>query len=82
MKKKLKSLRKKKSTKQISNNEQLVTKFLLPEKKPITYKTIASKAAQESKVLSKKDYSYAKEVFLNISEKKWTSAFRTQKSKR
>ena len=57
----------------------MVTKFLLPEKKPITYKTIASKAAQESKVLSKKDYSYAKEVFLNISEKKWTSAFRITK---
>ena len=33
----------------------------------------------ESKVLNKKDYSYAKEVFLNISEKKWTSAFRVTK---
>ena len=53
--------------------------FLLPEKKPVTYKTIASKAALESKVLSKKDYAYAKEVFTNIKEKKWTSAFRTTK---
>ena len=60
-------------------NEQLVTEFLLPEKKPITYKSIASKEAIESKVLNKKDYSYAKEVFLNISEKKWTSAFRVTK---
>ena len=61
----------------------MVTEFLLPEKKPITYKSIASKEAIESKVLNKKDYSYAKEVFLNISEKKWTSAFRvTKKDKR
>ena len=60
-------------------NEQLVTEFLLPEKKPITYKSIVSKEAIESKVLNKKDYSYAKEVFLNISEKKWTSAFRVTK---
>ena len=57
----------------------MVTKFLLPEKKPITYKTIASKEAQESKVLSKKDYSYAKEVFFNINEKKWTSVSRITK---
>ncbi len=69
----------KKSITKTSKNEQLVTEFLLPEKKPITYKPIASKEAQESKVLSKKDYSYAKEVFLNISEKKWTSAFRITK---
>ena len=55
-------------------NEQLVTEFLLPEKKPITYKSIASKEAIESKVLNKKDYSYAKEVFLNISEKKWKNS--------
>ena len=60
-------------------NEQLVTEFLLPEKKPITYKSVVSKEAIESKVLNKKDYSYAKEVFLNISEKKWTSAFRVTK---
>ncbi len=33
----------------------------------------------ESAVLSKKDYGYAKEVFLNIKEKKWTLAFRTTK---
>ena len=69
----------KKSITKISNNEQLVTEFLLPEKKPITYKAVVSKEAQESKVLSKKDYSYAKEVFLSISEKKWSSAFRTTK---
>jgi len=77
--KKVEIAEEKKSITKISNNEQLVTEFLLPEKKPITYKAVVSKEAQESKVLSKKDYSYAKEVFLNISEKKWSSAFRTTK---
>ena len=48
--------------------DQIITFFLLPERKPITYKTVEIKEAQESRVLSKKDYSYAKEVFLNIKE--------------
>ena len=53
--------------------------FLLPKHKPITYKNTASKQALESKILSKKDYKYAQEVFLKIKEKKWTSVFRTTK---
>ena len=53
--------------------------FLLPEKKPITYKKAESKESIESTILSKKDYAYAKEVFLNIQEKKWISAFRKTK---
>ena len=77
--KKVEIAEEKKSITKISNNKQLVIEFLLPEKKPITYKAVVSKEAQESKVLSKKDYSYAKEVFLSISEKKWSSAFRTTK---
>ena len=40
--------------------------FLLPKHKPITYKNTASKQALESKILSKKDYKYAQEVFLQI----------------
>ncbi len=60
-------------------DNKIKTTFLLPEKKPITYKKVSSKEALESKVLSKKDYNYAKEVFLNIKEKKWTTAFRTTK---
>ncbi len=59
--------------------EKLSTKFLLPEKKPITYKETPAKQAFESSILSKKDYGYAKEVFLNIKEKKWTTAFRLSK---
>ena len=56
--------------------------FVLPEKKPISYKQTYSKQAAESTVLSKKDYGYAKEVFLNIKEKKWTTAFRLAKKVR
>ncbi len=77
--KKVEIVEEKKSIPKKQHNEQLVTEFLLPEKKPITYKTVVSKEAQESKILNKKDYSYAKEVFLNISEKKWTSVFRLTK---
>ena len=62
-----------------SEDLKIKTDFLLPEKKPITYKKTVSKEAVDSKVLSKKDYSYAKQVFLNIKEKKWTSAFRATK---
>ena len=53
--------------------------FLLPEKKPITYKASSGKEAAESVILSKKDYGYAKEIFLNIKEKKWTTALRLTK---
>ncbi len=56
-----------------------INNFILPEKKPISYKTVSSKEALESVVLSKKDYAYAKEVFLNIKQKKWTIAFRLSK---
>ena len=60
-------------------DNKILEQFILPEKKPITFKKTAAKEALESAVLSKKDYGYAKEVFLNIKEKKWTLAFRTTK---
>ena len=53
--------------------------FVFPEKKPVTYQKTLSKQALESVILSKKDYAYAKEVFLNIKEKKWNTAFRITK---
>jgi len=59
--------------------KKIETDFVLPEKKPLTYKKVLSKQAPESSILSKKDYAYAKEVFLNIKEKKWVSAFRITK---
>ncbi len=65
-----------------SVEEKIQSSFVFPEKKPVTYKKTASKQALESSVLSKKDYGYAKEVFLNIKEKKWTAAFRLAKKVR
>ena len=59
--------------------KKIKTTFLLPEKKPITYKKVSTKQAAESKILSKKDYKYAQEVFLNIKEKKWKTAFKITK---
>ena len=56
--------------------------FLLPVKKPITYKKIVTKEAEKSEILSKKDYRYAKEIFTNISEKKWSVVFRLTKKVR
>ncbi len=53
--------------------------FLLPEKKPITYKKTTSKQSEKSKILSQKDYAYSKEIFLNIKEKKWGTVFRITK---
>ncbi len=49
--------------------------YLLPQKKPITYKKTSTKTADNSEVLSKKDYEYAKEIFTNISQKKWSTVF-------
>jgi len=59
--------------------EKVESSFIFPEKKPVTYKKTASKQAPESAILSKKDYGYAKEVFLNIKEKKWNAAFKLAK---
>ena len=51
--------------------------FLLPEKKPITYKKVVQREAVKSEVLSKRDYAIAKEVFLLIKQKKWKSAIKS-----
>ena len=51
--------------------------FLLPEKKPITYKKVVEKEAVKSEILSKRDYAIAKEVFLLIKQKKWKSAIKS-----
>ena len=47
----------------------------MPEKKPITYKKTTTKVEEKSQILSKKDYAYAQEIFLNISQKKWSTVF-------
>ena len=51
--------------------------FLLPEKKPITYKKVVQREAVKSEILSKRDYAIAKEVFLLIKQKKWKSAIKS-----
>tara|TARA_A100001011_G_scaffold382028_1_gene451245 strand:- start:47 stop:2377 length:2331 start_codon:yes stop_codon:yes gene_type:complete len=53
--------------------------FLLPEKKPITYKKVVQKESVKSEVLSKRDYAIAKEVFSFIKQKKWKSALKSTK---
>ncbi len=53
--------------------------FLLPEKKPITYKKVVQKESAKSEVLSKRDYAIAKEVFSFIKQKKWKSALKSTK---
>ena len=49
--------------------------YLLPEKKPITYKKPSSQIVEKSEILSKKDFEYAKQIFTNISQKKWSTVF-------
>ena len=53
--------------------------FLLPEKKPITYKKVIQKQSVKSEILSKRDYAIAKEVFSLIKQKKWKSALKSSK---
>ena len=71
-----------KKKKQILKEETIsVTKkslFLLPQKKPITYK-IQSKEIKKSSVLSQKDFEKAKETIKFIKAKKWNSALKSAK---
>ena len=53
--------------------------FLLPEKKPITYKMVEQREAPKSEILSKRDYTIAKEIFSLIKQKKWKSAISATK---
>ena len=56
------------------NNEEA---FLLPIKKPVTYKKVEQKEVAKSDVLSKRDFIIAKEVFSLINQKKWKSAIKS-----
>ena len=53
--------------------------FLLPEKKPLTYRKVVQKESSKSEILSKRDYTIAKEVFSLIKQKKWKSALKSSK---
>jgi len=52
--------------------------FLLPQKKPITYK-VQSKEIVKSKVLNHKDFENAKETIKFIKARKWNSALKSAK---
>ena len=52
--------------------------FVLPQKKPITYK-VQSKEIEKSTVLNKKDFERAKETIKFIKARKWNSALKSAK---
>ncbi len=52
--------------------------FLLPQKKPITYK-VQSKTIEKSTVLNEKDFERAKETIKFIKARKWNSALKSAK---
>ena len=56
--------------------------FILPERKPMTYQKTPAKISEKSKILTKKDYDYAKLIFDNISQKKWSTVFTLTKKVR
>ena len=55
-----------------------ISVFLLPQKKPITYK-IQSKAIEKSTILKQKDFEKAKETIKFIKARKWNSALKSAK---
>jgi len=48
--------------------------FLYPSKKPLTYSNVSTKTEAKSKILKKKDYLLAKNIFSLIKKNKWDSA--------
>ena len=66
-------------TKEVKENKKgskLLSSFVYPKKKPITYK-VSSKEVESSKVLNKKDFAKAKETIKFIKAKKWNSALKS-----
>ncbi len=79
IKEKIPEVNKEKKLTEKKNETQVkvvITDFIYPKKKPITYK-VSSKEIQTSKVLNKKDFEKAKEVIKFIKEKKWNSALKS-----
>jgi soluble lytic murein transglycosylase len=58
--------------------DKKVNIFLLPKKKPITYK-VQSNEIKKSSVLNQKDFEKAKETIKFIKERKWNSALKSAK---
>jgi soluble lytic murein transglycosylase len=66
-----------KQKKEIKINEK-VSLFLLPQKKPITYK-VQSKEVDKSTILNQKDFEKAKETIKFVKARKWNSAMKSAK---
>ena len=74
----------KKSNKKIIIKNDIAKKenkivFILPLKKPKTYKVLDQKTQKKSNILNEKDFIKAKEVFKLINAKKWNSALKVSK---
>ena len=69
-----------KSQKTVKKKEPTIVKkkivFLLPQKKPITYK-VQSKEIKKSSILNQKDFERAKETIKFIKARKWNSALKS-----
>ena len=63
--------------KEIKSDQKKVF-FILPEKKPITYK-VKSKEIKKSTILNSKDFDKAKETIKFIKARKWNSALKSTK---
>ncbi len=63
----------------IVDNSKKQYSFILPKKKPISYKSVSSKIVNKSEILSAKDFALAKEVFSLVKAKKWISALKLSK---
>ncbi len=72
-----KKIEKKENVKIIQKKAQLDNNFLLPEKKPETYRKI--KSVKKSNYLNQKDFDRAKIVFDQIKQSKWITAYKTSK---
>jgi soluble lytic murein transglycosylase len=57
-------------------SKQITSIFILPQKKPITYK-VKSKEVDKSSVLNQKDFDRAKETIKFIKARKWNSALKS-----
>ena len=68
----------KKEESEISENKEITikTSFILPKKKPVTYK-IVSKESKKSTILNQRDFERAKETIKFIKAKKWNSALKS-----
>ena len=59
-----------------SDNKKLISKFVLPQKKPSIYKA-STKEIKKSSILNQKDFEQAKKTIEFIKQKKWNSALKS-----